>query len=199
MGDYLVYVHQNKINRKRYIGITNNTSKRWYGKGKKYDNCPRFRDAIKKYGWDGFHHVVIVSGLSLDEANVLEQFFISEYRTCEKEFGYNMQPGGHFVPTMLGRHHSEETKKRMRESALGRVISEEQRRNHSECMKCKLVGAKNHKRTEVRCRNTGEVFESQQLAAKAKGVLQSKISKCCKGQANHVHGLMWEYVNGPEA
>lgn len=195
MGDYLVYVHQNKINKKRYIGITNNTSKRWYGKGKKYDNCPRFRDAIKKYGWDGFHHVVIVSGLSLDEANVLEQFFISEYRTYEKEFGYNMQPGGHFVPSMLGKHHNEETKQKMRDSALGRTVPEEQRQRHSKWMSENFVGKRNPKSTAVRCVNTGEVFESQQIAAKAKGVLQSKISRCCQGKLNHVHGLMWEYVN----
>lgn len=195
MDNYVVYIHQNKLNGKRYIGITNNTSKRWYGNGKKYENCPRFHSAIKKYGWDNFYHVVIVSGLTLDEANVLEQFYIHKYRTCEKDFGYNLQRGGHFVPTMLGKHHSEETKEKMRRSALGRVISEEQKKHHSEVMKGKLVGEKNHMSVAVRCINTGEVFESQQIAAKAKGVLQSKISLCCQGKRNHVHGLMWEYVN----
>lgn len=114
MDNYVVYIHQNKLNGKRYIGITNNTSKRWYGNGKKYENCPRFHSAIKKYGWDNFYHVVIVSGLTLDEANVLEQFYIHKYKTCEKDFGYNLQRGGHFVPTMLGKHHSEETRKNER-------------------------------------------------------------------------------------
>ena len=132
--------------------------------------------------------------MSLDEANVLEQFFINEYRTCEKEFGYNMQPGGHFVPSMLGKHHSEETKKKMRESQLGRHISDERKQRQSKAMKGKMVGARNHKSKAVRCVNTGEVFESQRIAAEAKGVLQSKIWKCCNGQATHTHGLMWEYV-----
>ena len=195
MNDYVVYVHQNKINGKRYIGITNNTSKRWYGKGKKYANCPCFNSAIQKYGWDNFYHVVIVSDLTLEEANILEQFYIQKYRTCEKDFGYNIQRGGHCVPTMLGKHHSEETKEKMRQSAIGRVISEEQKKRHSEAMKGKLVGKKNHMSAAVRCVNTGEVFDSQRMAAKAKGVLQSKISRCCQGKLNHVHGLMWEYVN----
>lgn len=199
MNDYVVYVHQNKINGKRYIGITNNTSKRWYGKGKKYENCPRFNSAIKKYGWDNFYHVVIVKGLSLDEANVLEQYFIHEYRTCEKEYGYNMARGGHFVPTMLGKHHSEETRRKMRESALGRIVSDDQKQKHSKWMSANMVGSRNPKSRAVRCINTGEVFETQRSASKAKGVLQSKISMCCQGKASHTHGLMWEYVDNLEA
>lgn len=198
MNNYVVYIHQNKINGKRYVGITNNTSKRWYGKGKKYMNCPRFASAIKKYGWDNFYHVVIVRGLSLEEANVLEQFYIHAYETCDESHGYNIQPGGNFVPTMLGKHHSEETKRKMRESALGRVIPDEQRKKHSEAMKGKLVGKRNHMSTAVRCVTTGEIFESQQIAAKAKGVLQSKIWKCCNGEATHTHGLRWEYVDSVE-
>ena len=194
MGDYVVYIHQNKINGKRYIGITNNTSKRWYGKGKKYENCPCFNSAIKKYGWDNFYHVVIVSGLTLEEANLLEQFYIREYRTTEKVYGYNIQSGGHFVPTMLGKHHSEETRKKMRESALGREISVEQRQSHSKWMSENFCGSQNPKSRAVRCINTGEVFESQRIAAEKKGVLQSKIWKCCNGQASHTHGLKWEYV-----
>lgn len=195
MGEYVVYVHQNKINGKRYIGITNNTGKRWCGKGKRYENCPSFGAAIRKYGWDNFYHVVIVSGLTLDEANVLEQFFISKYRTCEKKHGYNIARGGNNAPTMLGKHHSEETKRKMREAAHGRVISEAQKKHHSEVMTGKMVGSRNHRSTAVRCINTGEVFETQRAAAEAKGVLQSKISKCCNGEATHTHGLRWEYAD----
>lgn len=195
MGEYVVYVHQNKLNRKRYIGITNNISKRWYGKGKKYANCPCFNAAIQKYGWDNFYHVVIVSGLSLEEANVLEQFYIQKYRTCEKAFGYNIQRGGHYVPSMLGKHHSDETRQKMRKSALGREISDEQRQKHSKWMSENFVGERNPKSRAVKCLNTGEVFESQSIAAKAKGVLQSKIWKCCNGEASHTHGLRWEYAD----
>ena len=41
-GQYVLYEHVNKLNSKRYIGVTNNTTKRWYGKGKHYDGCPAF-------------------------------------------------------------------------------------------------------------------------------------------------------------
>lgn len=193
MGDYVLYVHRNKINGKRYIGITNNISKRWYGKGKKYENCPRFFAAIKKYGWDNFSHDVLVRGLTLEEANELEKEYISKYKTCE-EYGYNIQSGGDFVPSMLGRHHTKETRQKMRESALGRTVSEEQKRKQSEAMRGKMVGSRNHKSKAVRCITTGEVFETQRSAAEAKGVLQSKISLCCQGKRNQTHGLRWEYV-----
>lgn len=198
MAEYVVYIHQNKINGKRYIGITNNTTRRWCKRGARYENCPRFAAAIKKYGWDNFHHVVVVKGLTLEEANVLEQFFIRKYRTNEKEFGYNMTRGGQNAPTMTGKHHSSETRKKMHDAALGRVISEEQKRHHSEVMKGRMVGSKNHKSRAVRCIETGEVFETQRAAAEAKGVLQSKISLCCQGKSNQTHGLRWEYVERME-
>lgn len=194
MGDYVVYVHQNKINGKRYIGITNNTSKRWYGQGKKYEECPHFAAAIKKYGWDNFTHELLKIGLTLDEANKLEQFYIAKYKTCDKCFGYNIMPGGHVVPSMKGKHHSEETKKKISEAHLGKKISEEQKRHHSKLMKGKMVGSRNPKSTAVRCINTGEVFETQRSAAKAKGVRQEKISLCCRGLRSHTHGLKWEYI-----
>ena len=194
MGDYVVYVHQNKINGKRYVGITNNTTKRWYGKGKHYRDCTRFAAALNKYGWDNFAHIIIEKGLTLKEAGDLEKKYIREYRTIEKDYGYNIAPVGQSTPSMLGRHHSEATKEKMRKKALGRVISCEQKRKHSETMKGKMVGSKNPKSTAVRCVNTGEVFETQRAAAKAKGVLQSKISKCCSGAAKHTHGLRFEYA-----
>ena len=172
MGDYVVYVHQNKINGKRYVGITNNTSKRWYGKGKHYDGCPYFYSAIQKYGWDNFAHEVIVRGLTLAEASEMEQYYIAKYKTYDKEYGYNLTRGGQNASTMLGKHHSKETRQKMREAALGRTISDEQRQSHSKWMSEHFCGKCNPKSRAVRCINTGEVFESQRIAAQVKGVLQ---------------------------
>lgn len=195
MNNYCVYVHHNNINGKRYVGITNDIKKRWYGNGKAYAVCKHFANAIKKYGWHNFTHYILEDNLTLDQANELEQIYIERYKTLDREYGYNIQPGGHCVPSMRGKHHSEETKRKMREKALGRVIPEEQKKHHSEVMKGKMVGAKNHKSTAVICLNTGEVFETQRAAAEAKGVLQSKISLCCQGKSSHTHGYKWEYAN----
>lgn len=193
-GNYVLYEHRNKKNGKRYIGVTNNTTKRWYGKGKHYDGCPYFWSAIQKYGWDNFEHNVLVYDLSREEASRLEKHFIKRFRTLAKEFGYNLAEGGTNAPTMLGKKHSEETKRKISESHRGIKLSEEQKRRHSEHMTGLMVGKLNHKSRAVRCINTGEVFESQRIAAQTMGVLQSKIWKCCNGEATHTHGLMWEYV-----
>ena len=199
MEKYCVYVHHNNINGKRYVGITNNPKKRWYGEGKAYKGCVRFAAAIKKYGWRNFSNYILVAGLTMKEANALERFYIERYKTKEKAYGYNIQDGGSNGATMTGKHHSEETKRKMRESALGRVIPEAQRMRHSEIMTGKMVGALNHKSRAVRCINTGEVFETQRAAAAAKGISQSKISLCCQGKRNHTHGYKWEYLNEMEA
>lgn len=199
MDNYVLYEHRNKTNGKRYIGITNNVSKRWYGEGKKYEKCPRFWNAIKKYGWDGFEHKILLTGLSIERANEAEQVYITKYKTCDKRYGYNIMPGGNFHQTMLGKHHTEETKAKMREKAVGRIIPEAQRQRHSEIMRGKMVGEKNNKSKAVRCITTGEIFVTQRAAAEAKGVSQAKICLCCQGKRTHTHGLRWEYVDKLEA
>lgn len=194
-GKYILYEHRNKINGKRYIGITNNKTKRWYGKGKHYEGCPYFFAAIQKYGWDAFEHNVLIYDLSREEASRLERHYIKVLKTCDKAFGYNLAEGGVNAPTMLGKHHSEETKCKMREAQLGRTISEERKKRQSKAMTGLMVGSRNHKSRAVRCINTGEVFESMRIAAQTKGVLQPKIWKCCNGEATHTHGLRWEYAD----
>ena len=198
-GKYILYEHRNKINGKRYIGITNNKTKRWYGKGKHCDGCPYFFAAIQKYGWDNFEHNVLIYDLTREEASRLEKHYIEIFKTCDKAFGYNLAEGGVNAPTMLGKHHSEETRQKMREKALGRTIPDEQRQSHSKWMSENFIGNRNPKSRAVRCINTGEVFETQRMAAQEKGVLQSKISLCCQGKRSHTHGLMWEYADKMEA
>lgn len=193
-GDYILYEHRNKLNGKRYIGITNNTTKRWCGNGKRYEGCPHFWAAIQKYGWKNFEHNVLIFDLSLSEANALEIHYIKKYKTTEKAYGYNLASGGENAPTMLGKHHSIETRAKMRESALGRKISKHQREQHSKYMKGLLVGSRNGKSRAVRCLNTGKVYETQRAAAFDTGTSQAKISLCCQGKRNHTHGLRWEYL-----
>lgn len=197
-SEYCLYVHKNKINGKRYIGITNNLSKRWYGKGKKYENCKRFWAAIQKYGWDNFEHTVLFTGLTLEEANRLEMEYIAKYQTQDKSKGYNINPGGDFVPTMLGKKHKESTKQKMREKAIDRTITEEQKERHRAHMTGLLVGARNAKSKPVICLDTGKVYACQRAAAADTGCDQSKISLCCQGKRSHTHGLKWAYADMKE-
>lgn len=101
MKNYLVYMHRCLINRKVYIGITNNRERRWRFKGIEYkppkkdnQNGRSFWNAIQKYGWDNFEHIILQENLSFEEAIDLEIEYIKKYDSTNKKCGYNISKGG---------------------------------------------------------------------------------------------------------
>ena len=120
---YTVYMHINKINGKKYIGITMQEPKRrWKSNGLGYKRNIRFYGAIQKYGWDNFEHVILKTGLSEQEAINEEVRLIKLYDTTHK--GYNVSPGGDTV--------SEHTRRKLSKSLIGRVFSEEHKKRISQ-------------------------------------------------------------------
>lgn len=105
MNNYCVYCHTNRINGKKYIGITCNVKNRWSSNGKQYKYCPYFWSAIEKYGWDNFEHTVLIDGLSKDEACVEEIRLIKELNTQNTDYGYNLADGGSGGCTVRGEKH----------------------------------------------------------------------------------------------
>lgn len=90
---YKIYLHNNKINNKKYIGITSNScSVRWGNNGKNYSNQPKFWKAIQKYGWDNFEHIILDEVENKEEALKLESDLIKKYNSIEK--GYNVSSFG---------------------------------------------------------------------------------------------------------
>ena len=76
-GNYRVYVHINKINNKIYIGQTCQTLERRAGNnGFQYQHSCHFYNAIQKYGWDNFKHLVLIDNISLEMANIIEEKLI---------------------------------------------------------------------------------------------------------------------------
>lgn len=127
-----VYIHTNKVNGKRYIGITSNKPNARWNNGNGYKHNPHFTNAIKKYGWDNFSHEILASGLDEESAKEMEKTLIKQYNSTNPLFGYNQSSGGE---PMSGVKHSEQTKQKMSESAKGRKASEETRRKISEALK----------------------------------------------------------------
>lgn len=90
---WTVYKHTNLINQKVYIGITSRSPKaRWGLEGRGYKGQPKFYNAIKKYGWEGFSHEILYTGLSEQDALLLESQLIKEYDSIKN--GYNISPYG---------------------------------------------------------------------------------------------------------
>lgn len=90
---YSVYIHQNKINGKRYIGLTSMKVEQRWRLGDGYRN-QLFGKAIEKYGWDNFTHIVIEENLTCEEAEKLEIELIKKYQTQNSKYGYNIADGG---------------------------------------------------------------------------------------------------------
>ena len=67
-NNYTVYMHKNKINGKVYIGITKQNPEHRWGNGKNYKKGLRFNNAIQKYGWDNFKHIILYKNLSKGQA-----------------------------------------------------------------------------------------------------------------------------------
>lgn len=119
---WTVYMHKNKINGKMYIGITSRPPEvRWGNNGSQYTSTknPCFYNAIKKYGWDNFEHIILFENLTEQDAKSKERELIAKYHTCvydDNKMGYNMTFGGE---GLLGHVASEETRRKMSESKTG--------------------------------------------------------------------------------
>lgn len=120
---WTVYVHTSPTN-KNYVGITSmDPQKRWGYKGSGYKDQV-FYNAIQKYGWDNFQHKIIAENLTAEEAKSLEISLIKELESHVSKNGYNVTLGGDgFLGvkrfgednSFYGKHHTEESKKKMRE------------------------------------------------------------------------------------
>lgn len=92
MKQHYLYKITNLVNGKMYIGITTRPEARFkqHMSGK---SSVLLKNAVSKYGVESFQFTVLVIGNKEYIAD-LERKAINLYRTQEKEFGYNIKPGG---------------------------------------------------------------------------------------------------------
>ena len=110
---FKVYMHVNKYNGRKYIGITcEDVHSRWRG-GKAYKVNGHFKNAIEKYGWEeGFEHLILFDNLTQQEAMDKEVELIAKYKNTP-EGVYNLTDGGeHYRQTPESIAKMKETKKR---------------------------------------------------------------------------------------
>lgn len=183
---FTVYMHENKVNKKKYIGITrNHPQKRWCN-GWGYRNCVAFFNAIKKYGWDNFEHSILFENLSQDEAEEKEIELIKLYNTHCSKYGYNINIGGY-----NGVVHTADTKDKIRDKLKGRKIPEE------------LLKQRELNRTDTKqvvCFKKDDiqniiVFKSISEAARKTKSDISSISKCCRKKLKSLNGFHWMFYD----
>lgn len=186
MANYVVYMHVNQANGKRYIGISSNPISRW-ANGRGYRRNKHFADAIEKYGWNNFDHLILYSELTKDEACEIERYLIRKYRTQDKKYGYNLTSGGEVF------EHSEESKQLMSINRKGKG-----NREFSETHRQRL--SQNHgggaDKKAVVCVETGKIYSCINDAARDTHTNKKQISNCCHKTKNYntAGGLHWQFA-----
>lgn len=134
MNNYILYMHI-VPNNKVYIGITSKSTKtRWRSDGSGYKGHRYFWNAIQKYGWNNIQHIILATNLSKEWACRLEQLLIIWYKANDSHYGYNLSTGGEFN---AGFHykHTQQVVERLREVNIGKHHTEETKRKLSEINK----------------------------------------------------------------
>ena len=217
MNTWCVYMHENRANGKKYIGITKQAPERRWQNGYGYRESPRFYKAIEKYGWDGFKHEILYTHLTAEEAAAKEVELIAKYQTTDPERGYNLDPGGggtqpkteevraKMSRARLGTHPTAATRERLRASHTGLKQTPETRKKRSEA----LLGKK---KSEEHAQNIGRakskpvgmyneagekiaVFSSMTAAGLATGINFKNISEVCYGRRHKAGGYAWKFMD----
>ena len=220
-NNYTVYMHENKINSKKYIGITGKKPEERWRKGTNYRTCTAINRAFEKYGWDGFNHVIIKTGLTREEACDEEKRLIKEYNTRNPEYGYNICVGGSGTegctisederqrrsdfwkgennPNYKGKMWTPEYREYQRRINTGKKLTEEHKKKISEGCKGKIHHDDEFKRrlsertSKPVVRDDGLVFSSVTKAAESIGVNSTAITNAIKrGQRSGKH--YWKYA-----
>lgn len=136
---FYIYIVQNIINNKIYVGQTRNPKDRW--RQHNYDcftkqSSGRLYNSMRKHGSDKFNFIIIEEHTikTIDDA---EKFWIEFFRSYDDNYGYNIEGGGStnkivspetrkkLGDSMRGKQHSRESKLKNRESHLGKIHTKE--------------------------------------------------------------------------
>lgn len=152
-----IYIIQNKINNKVYVGSALNVERRWREHKKLLRNnkhhSPHFQNAWILHGEENFEFIFIEPVKNTLHLVLVEQTFLDYYKSYTSEKGYNVLP---VAGSWLGMKHKEKTKDVLRKINTGKIHSEETKkkiseagkgRTHSEETKTKMsetkIGKKN--------------------------------------------------------
>lgn len=146
----IIYIYQNRINNKIYVGQTNDFKRRKYNH--EYDALKRklkypLYSSIRKYGINNFN-ILDLEIVEDQDADEVEQFYIQYFRSWDREYGYNIEYGGcdnkklsqqtkdkiskikkeifqghPELNPMFGKHHTQETKEKLSQANSGKCYN----------------------------------------------------------------------------
>lgn len=187
---YHLYLYENKVNGKVYVGQTEKTLEERCGSNANgYKRCVKFYSAIKKYGLDSFDRWVFKVVDTQEEADQEEMFWIDEMRSqLGKSLVYNIREGG--PNGWRGHKHSDKSLKQMSLVKSGKILTEEHKKKIGESSKGKkLTNETKRKLSEgAQGRDMSKVIAARTNPPRTTET-KAKLSE-------HWKNRTWELVNG---
>lgn len=196
----IIYKVTNKLNGKVYIGQTiRKLSERRNGhiKDSKSNSNLHFHNALRKYGIKQFVWEIIDTTRSRIELNKKECFYIKEYNSFDKRYGYNMTYGGEGVkPNLVTREKQSKSHIGKSNPMKGKHYSKEIVEKYSKSHKGKPAWNKG-----IPCRQeTKEKLRQANLGKKLSDETKAKQSKALLGRVSGMKGKIhteeWKVENG---
>ena len=228
MKEYSVYCHTNKVDGKKYIGITSQKPESRWRNGNGYKNNKYFYRAIEKYGWHNFQHEILYTNLSKEEAESYEVELIQEYESFIPSKGYNIEMGGNSTEkftaeirtklskSLTGHKCSAETKEKISKSKIGKPSSKkgikltaDQIKKNSESHMGQKAWNKGRPWSDeerakcngkpVYCIELNKKFRTAHEAWRELNISFSSICCCAKGKKKSAGGYHWIYADMEES
>ena len=192
-NNYKVYMYTNKVDQRRYVGVTRQSMEKRAHRGQSYRGSPYFYSAILKYGWELFQPEILADNLTKEQAAMQEREFITKFKTMHSEYGYNLHRGGFENcsadvfnrPGRVARIRA--TLKKQRSTIEARALMSYRMQKvwadpvrYAFMMSSRVGKPSGRKAVPVRCIETGDEFANLQLAAVRFG-----INKTCIWAAIH--------------
>ena len=184
---YTVYAHRNLKNGKSYVGMTSRKPNERWDSGWGYQRHPKMWKDIQNSDWNtDWEHNILGQFEDKDEALKYEAFLIAMLGTVKNGYNTSTYGGTSYKRT-------DETKKKLSESHIGKRHSEETKRKISEANKGKVYAPI---KAVLQFSKDGELiaeYSSIHEAERNTGCNNSHISSCCKGNRKSTGGYIWKY------
>lgn len=151
-----IYVIENLVNGKKYVGQTISSVKRRFASHcSNSSSTSSIHCAIQKYGKSNFKISQIDVASNKSELNEKEIYYISLLGTQDGKVGYNIKPGGE-----AGGRPTVESRLKMSKAKVGRKLTEEHKEKLSNAMKGRVFSEEHSK--NISLAKKGKTFRSEE-------------------------------------